>query len=317
MIVDRKKEHSEMIKTRALQLGFDACGISRAEFMPDDALRLKNWLDVGMSGKMQYMSNHFEKRSNPQKLVEGAKSVISVLLNYYPGEKQKDPEAPVISKYAYGEDYHFVMKRMLKELMAFIGENLGSVNGRAFVDSAPVLERAWAVRAGLGWIGKNGMLISKEYGSFVFLGELVIDMELEYDKFELKDYCGTCTSCIDACPTGAILPERVVDGSNCISYLTIEKKGEIPVEMKGRFRNRLFGCDICQDVCPWNRKLKSHNIPEFNSDPEWLDMSEEDWANFSEEDFNRIFKESPLKRTKYQGLMRNLKFLQRDSRAFL
>lgn len=304
------KEKSHRIKEKALQLGFDAFGISKADYLPEDTLRLQKWLDNEMQGEMSYMSGHFHKRTDPRKLVKGARSVISVLLNYYPGEQQSASDTPIISKYAFGEDYHFVMKRMLKGLLKFINESIEPVSGRAFVDSAPVLERAWAVRAGLGWIGKNGMLISKKHGSFVFLGELIIDMELEYDRPELKDYCGTCTACIEACPTGAILTGRVVNGSQCISYFTIEKKGEIPEEMKGRFRNRIFGCDICQDVCPWNKKAKPHNIREFNPDQEWLKMDYKDWKNIAEEDFNRIFDSSPLKRTKYSGLMRNLDFLQ-------
>ncbi len=304
------KVNSSRIREKALELGFDACGISRAEFMEDDAQRLQKWLERGMQGEMSYMANYFDKRADPRKLVPGAKSVISVILNYYPGEKQQASDAPVISKYAYGEDYHFVMKRMLKKLLEFVRENFGQVEGRVFVDSAPVLERAWAVKAGLGWVGKNGMLISKKYGSFVFLGELIIDMELEYDKSEMKDHCGSCSACLDACPTKAIMPGRVVDGSLCISYFTIEKKGEIPVEMKDRFENRLFGCDICQDVCPWNKKAKPHNVREFNPAREWLRMTDSDWKNLKEIDFNRIFKNSALKRTKYKGLMRNLEFLQ-------
>jgi epoxyqueuosine reductase len=307
--MSNRKENSIRIKEKAIQLGFDACGISKAGYLKDDALRLQKWLERGMQGEMSYLANYFEKRPDPRKLVEGAKSVISVILNYFPREQQSASDIPIISKYAYGEDYHFVMKRMLKSLLKYISENIEPVNGRAFVDSAPVLERAWAVKAGLGWIGKNGMLISKEHGSFVFLGELMIDLELDYDKPEVKDYCGSCTACIDACPTGAVLPGKVVDGSQCISYFTIEKKGEIPAEMKGRFENRIFGCDICQDVCPWNKKTKPHNIKEFDPDQEWLKMDKDEWKKLSLANFNRIFKNSALKRTKYEGLMRNLEFL--------
>lgn len=304
-----QKTHSEKIKSHALELGFDACGISRVRFLEEDSKTLGEWLEKDMHGEMSYMANYFDKRTNPEELVPGAKSVISVLLNYFPSEEQKDLAAPVISKYAYGEDYHFVVKRKLKDLLGFIQEEFGEVTGRAFVDSAPVLDRAWARNAGLGWIGKNTMLISKEHGSFVFIGELIIDLELSAD-IPVKDYCGNCTMCIDACPTGAIVQPYVVNGSKCISYFTIEKKGEIPDQFKGKFRNRLFGCDICQDVCPWNRKIRPHKIKEFNPEGRLMEMEKDDWSNLKEDRFNEIFSVSALKRTGFDGLKRNLKFLE-------
>ncbi len=305
-----QKTHSEKIKSHALELGFDACGISRVRFLEEDSKKLGEWLEKDMHGEMSYMANYFEKRTNPEELLPGAKSVISVLLNYFPAEEQKDLAAPVISKYAYGNDYHFVIKRKLKELLGFIHREIGEVTGRAFVDSAPVLDRAWARNAGLGWIGKNTMLISKEHGSFVFIGELIIDLELSAD-IPVKDYCGNCTMCIDACPTGAIVQPYVMNGSKCISYFTIEKKGEIPDQFKGKFRNRLFGCDICQDVCPWNRKIRPHKIKEFNPEGRLLEMEKEDWNYLGEQEFQKIFRISALKRTGYDGLKRNLKFLEK------
>ncbi len=305
-----QKTHSEKIKSYALKLGFDACGISRVEFLEEDSKKLRKWLEKDMHGEMSYMTNYFDKRTNPGKLVQGAKSVISVLLNYFPAEQQKDKEAPVVSKYAYGEDYHFVIKRKLIELLGFIQREIGEVAGRAFVDSAPTLDRAWARNAGLGWIGKNTMLISKDHGSFVFIGELVIDMELSADM-PVKDYCGNCTMCIDACPTGAITQPYVVNGSKCISYFTIEKKGEIPDQFKGKFRNRVFGCDICQDVCPWNRETRPHKTKEFYPGNRFLEMGRKDWNNLGEEEFQKTFRISALKRTGYDGLKRNLEFLEK------
>lgn len=305
-----QKAHSEKIKSYALKLGFDACGISRLGFLEEDSKKLREWLEKDMHGEMSYMANYFDKRTNPGKLVPGAKSVISVLLNYFPAEEQKDKEAPVISKYAYGEDYHFVMKRKLKDLLEFIQEEFGEVAGRAFVDSAPVLDRAWARNAGLGWIGKNTMLISKEHGSFVFIGELIIDLELTEDTL-IKNYCGNCTMCIDACPTGAIIQPYVVNGSKCISYFTIEKKGEIPDQFKDEFKNRLFGCDICQDVCPWNGKTQPHRTKEFYPESKFLEMGKNDWNNLKEDEFNEMFSVSALSRTGFDGLKRNLKFLDK------
>ncbi len=305
-----QKTQSEKIKSYALELGFDACGISRVCFLEEDSNRLKKWLEKDMHGEMSYMADYFEKRTDPGKLVQGTKSVISVLLNYFPAEEQKDKEAPVVAKYAYGEDYHFVIKRKLKELLEFIQIEIGVVKGRAFVDSAPVLERAWARNSGLGWIGKNTMLISKHHGSFVFIGELIIDMELTED-YPLKDYCSNCTKCIDACPTGAIIQPYVVDGSKCISYFTIEKKDEIPAEFKAKFRNRVFGCDICQDVCPWNGKTRPHKTKELYPESRFLKMGKKDWNNLKEDGFNEMFSISALKRVGYDGLKRNLEFLEK------
>jgi len=304
-----KQQATSFIKSEAIRLGFDFCGISKAEFLEEEAPRLEQWLKKDMHGQMKYMENYFDKRLDPRLLVDGARSVISLMLNYYPSETQKDPAAPKISKYAYGEDYHYVIKEKLKELLNVIQDKIGEVNGRVFVDSAPVLDRAWAKKSGLGWIGKNSNLINKQSGSFFFLCELIVDLELEYDQ-GVKDFCGTCTKCIDACPTDAIVDPYIVDGSKCISYFTIELKENIPQEVKGKFENWAFGCDICQDVCPWNRFSKSHNEPLFNAKLGLLDMSENDWHEITEEVFKDIFKNSAVKRTKFEGLKRNLKFLK-------
>ena len=298
-----------MIKTEAKRLGFLSCGISKAEFLEEEAPRLEKWLNNSMHGQMKYMENHFDKRLDPTKLVEGSKSVVSLLLNYFPKEGQSDKEAPKISKYAYGTDYHFVIKDKLKVLLNYIQGEIGEVNGRAFVDSAPVLDKAWAARSGLGWIGKNTNLLTQNVGSFYFIAELIIDLELEYD-LPVTDHCGSCTACIDACPTQAIVEPYVVDGSKCISYFTIELKEEIPKEYAGKFDNWMFGCDICQDVCPWNRFSKSHSEPLFDPNPKLLSMSKKDWLDITEEVFNVIFKKSAVKRTKYSGLVRNIKFLR-------
>lgn len=298
-----------LIKQEAHRLGFDFCGISKAEFLNEEATHLENWLKKGMHGKMEYMEKNFEKRLNPAKLVDGAKSVISLLYNYYTDKKQEDDTAPKISKYAFGEDYHFVVKRKLQELIFFIREKIGEVNGRAFVDSAPVLERAWAKKSGLGWVGKNSNLITKQYGSFFFIAELVVDLELEYDS-PLPDYCGTCTRCMDACPTDAIVAPQMVDGSKCISYFTIELKENIPNEMKGKFANRAFGCDICQDVCPWNRFSKKHNEPAFEPKDELLQMKKSEWEEITEDVFNKLLKNSAVQRAKFKGLKRNIDFLK-------
>lgn len=301
---------TKQIRELARQLGFDFCGIAKAERLDDDARRLEQWLNKGMHGTMQYMANHFELRIDPTKLVPGAKSVLTFMLNYYPSAKQNE-NAPKISKYAFGNDYHDIIRSKLKLLLQSIKENIGDVNGRGFVDSAPVLERSWAVKSGLGWVGKNGNLISKQYGSFFFIATLICDLELEYDAPFAKDYCGTCTKCIDSCPTDAILPEKVIDGSKCISYFTIELKDALIDEtMKGKFQNWMFGCDICQDVCPWNRFSKPSSETGFTPISEILNLTTQQWEEMSEETFQQIFKHSPLKRTKFAGIQRNLKFIQ-------
>jgi epoxyqueuosine reductase len=285
-----------------------SCGISKAGFLEEEAPRLEKWLNENRHGQMQYMENHFDKRLDPTLLVDGAKSVISLLLNYYPEATQAD-DSYKISKYAYGQDYHFVIKEKLKELLYSIQQNIGEVGGRAFVDSAPVLDKAWAAKSGLGWIGKNSNLISKQVGSFFFIAELIVDVELEYDTVT-TDHCGSCTACLDACPTQAIVAPFVVDGSKCISYFTIELKDNLPQEMKGSFNDWAFGCDVCQDVCPWNRFSKPHNEPLFNPNPELLSMTKKDWEEITEETFRAVFKNSAVKRTKYDGLKRNISFLK-------
>lgn len=285
------------------------CGVSQAEFLEEEAPRLEKWLEANMHGNMRYMENHFDKRLDPRLLVDGAKSVVSLALNYFPKESQK-PDSYKLSKYAFGEDYHFVIKWKLKELMKFIQAEIGEVDGRVFVDSAPVLDRAWAKKSGLGWIGKNGNLINKQAGSFFFLAELIIDLELEPDG-PVKDYCGTCTACIDECPTEAIPQPYVVDGSKCISYLTIELKDEIiPKEFQGKMEDWMFGCDICQDVCPWNRFSTPHNEPLLNAKPYLLGLNKQDWEDLTEEVFRDLFKNSAINRTKFDGLKRNIEFLR-------
>ena len=298
-----------MIKTEAKRLGFLSCGISKSEFLEEEAPRLEKWLNKNMHGEMGYMANHFDKRLDPTKLVEGSKSVISLLLNYYPSETQ-NPESYKISKYAFGTDYHFVIKDKLKSLLNFIQEEIGEVHGRAFVDSAPVLDKAWAAKSGLGWIGKHSNLLTKEVGSFYFIAELIVDLELEYDT-PTTDHCGTCTACIDACPTQAILEPYVVDGSKCISYFTIELKNEIPNEFKGQFDDWMFGCDVCQDVCPWNRFSKPHQEPLFNPHPDLLSNSKKEWEEITSNVFADIFAKSAVKRTKFSGLKRNIEFLKK------
>ncbi|WP_335965578.1 tRNA epoxyqueuosine(34) reductase QueG [Galbibacter sp. PAP.153] len=304
-----KETYTQLIKAEAKRLGFLSCGISKADFLGEEAPRLEKWLHNNMHGEMHYMENHFDKRLDPRKLVEGSKSVISLLLNYFPAETQKDPNAPKISKYAYGTDYHFVIKDKLKQLLQFMQEEIGEVGGRAFVDSAPVLDKAWAAKSGLGWIGKNSNLLSKQVGSFFFIAELIVDIELEYDM-PVTDHCGSCTACIDACPTEAITEPYVVDGSKCISYFTIELKDQIPNEFSGKLDNWMFGCDVCQDVCPWNRFSKPHNEPLFKPHPELLSMTKKDWEEITQEVFSGIFKKSAVKRTKFSGLKRNLEFLK-------
>lgn len=308
-MINNKEKYSQIIKAEASRLGFLSCGISKAQFLEEEAPRLENWLNKNYQGQMSYMENHFDKRLNPTKLVEGSKSVISLLLNYYPSEFQID-DSYKISKYAYGQDYHFVIKEKLKELLNTIQTEIGEVHGRAFVDSAPVLDKAWAAKSGLGWIGKNSNLITQKVGSFYFIAELIIDLELEYDD-PTTDHCGTCTACIDACPTEAIVAPYVVDGSKCISYFTIELKDNLPIEMKGKFDDWAFGCDFCQDVCPWNRFSKPHNEPLFNPNPELLSFSKKDWEEITNETFNKVFKNSAVKRTKLEGFKRNVDFLNK------
>lgn len=303
-------KHTELVKKLAADLGFDYCGIAKAQFLNEDAYRLEQWLNKGMHGNMQYMENHFDMRIDPSRLVPGAKSVITLLLNYFPEENQS-ADAPKISKYAFGNDYHEVIRAKLKLFLQNIKEEIGEIHGRGFVDSAPVLERAWAQKAGIGWIGKNGNLINKQSGSFFFIATLIVDLELNYDDAFIKDYCGTCTKCIDECPTEAILPDKVVDGSKCISYFTIELKDAlIPSGMKGRFDNWMFGCDVCQDVCPWNRFSRSADEISFTPIPEILNFSTSDWEELTEESFKTIFKNSPLKRAKFEGIKRNLNFIK-------
>ncbi|WP_295652287.1 tRNA epoxyqueuosine(34) reductase QueG [uncultured Mucilaginibacter sp.] len=301
-------KYTQLIKTKAKELGFMSCGIAKAGFLEEEAPRLEAWLKNGFHGEMAYMENHFDKRLDPRLLVDGAKSVISLSLNYYTDEEQLDETAPKISKYAYGDDYHQVIKAKLKLLLDWMNQHIGEVNGRAFVDSAPVLDKAWAKKAGLGWIGKNTNLISKTTGSFFFLAELIVDIELDYDIAPTADHCGTCTKCIDACPTEAIVGPYVVDGSKCISYLTIELKNEIPAAFKGKMDNWMFGCDICQDVCPWNRFSVLNNEPAFQPHPDLLGMTKQDWQEITEDVFKKVFKNSAVKRTKFEGLKRNISF---------
>ena len=307
-MIQNKEKYTQMIKAESKRLGFLSCGISKAGFLEEEAPRLENWLHKSMHGQMTYMENHFDKRLNPTLLVDDAKSVISLLLNYYPSEVQTSASYK-ISKYAYGEDYHFVIKDKLKELLRYIQTEIGEVSGRVFVDSAPVLDKAWAAKSGLGWIGKNSNLLTKQVGSFYFIAELILDLELEYDH-ATTDHCGSCTACLDACPTQAIVAPYVVDGSKCISYFTIELKDNIPTEMKGTFNDWMFGCDVCQDVCPWNKFSKPHNEPLFNPNPEIVSYSKKDWHEITEEVFKKVFKNSAVKRTKLEGLQRNIRFLK-------
>ncbi|MFN9709859.1 MAG: tRNA epoxyqueuosine(34) reductase QueG [Bacteroidota bacterium] len=304
---DKYKEH---IRSKSLELGFQYCGFAKAEKLDEDARRLEQWLSKGMHGNMSYMENYFDLRIDPTKLVPGAKIVITLMLNYYPSIQQ-NVEAPKISKYAYGNDYHNIIREKLKTLLNDIKTNIGDINGRGFVDSAPVLERSWALKSGLGWVGKNGNLITRQSGSFFFIATLITDLQIEPDAPFNKDYCGTCTACIDQCPTEAILPNKVVDGSKCISYFTIELKDAlIPDTYKGKFDHWMFGCDTCQDVCPWNRFSKPHNENKLQPLPEILNLSLAEWEAMSEEKFKEIFKESPLSRSKFAGIQRNIKFLK-------
>jgi epoxyqueuosine reductase len=308
-LINNKEKYSQIIKAESKRLGFLSCGISKAGFLEEEAPRLENWLNNQMNGQMSYMENHFDKRLNPALLVDDAKSVISLLLNYYPSELQNQ-DSYKISKYAYGQDYHHVIKEKLKELLYFIQTEIGQVSGRAFVDSAPVLDKAWAAKSGLGWVGKNSNLITQKVGSFYFIAELIVDLELDYDT-PTTDHCGSCTACLDACPTEAIVAPYVVDGSKCISYFTIELKDNLPQEMKGKFDDWMFGCDVCQDVCPWNRFSKPHNEPLFQTSSDILNFSKSDWEEITTDTFQKVFKNSAVKRTKYEGLLRNIDFLKK------
>ena len=311
LMLNSKAKYSHLIKTEAKRLGFLDCGISKAEFLEEEAPRLEEWLNRSYHGEMKWMENHFDKRLDPRKLIDDAKSVISVILNYYPKETQHNSDAPKIAKYAYGEDYHFVIKRKLKALAEFIQEEIGEVNGRAFTDSAPVMDRAWAERAGLGWTGKHTLLLTKNTGSFYLIGELIVDLELEPDE-PVASHCGSCTRCIDACPTDAILEPNLMDATKCISYLTIELKDQIPNDFAGQMEGWAFGCDICQDVCPWNRFSKPTKVAEFAPHPDMLNMTQKDWEEITEDVFKKIFKKSAVKRAKYEGLKRNTSFLKKE-----
>jgi epoxyqueuosine reductase len=305
----QKSAYTALIKSEARRLGFDFCGISAAGFLEEEAPRLEKWLKKNSQGQMHYMANHFDKRLDPRLLVDGARSVVSLLLNYYPAETQQHDDSPHISKYAYGKDYHFVIKEKLHALLEYIREEIGEVNGRVFVDSAPVMDKVWAKKSGLGWVAKNSNLIHKGSGSFFFIAELIIDLELDYDG-PVADYCGTCTRCIDACPTDAITEPYVVDGSKCISYFTIELKENIPAEYKGKMENWAFGCDICQDVCPWNRFAKPTQEPHFRPGAGLLEMSRPEWEEMTEDVFRETFRDSALKRAGFKGLKRNIEFLK-------
>jgi epoxyqueuosine reductase len=305
-----KSQHTTLIKQKAHELGFSFFGVSKAGFLEEEAPRLERWLSENRHGKMSYMENHFDKRLDPRLLVDGAKSVVSLMLNYYSQEKQQDPDAPKISQYAYGTDYHFVIKDKLKTLLQFIQDEIGEVGGRVFVDSAPVMDKAWAQKSGLGWMGKNANIIHPKAGSFFFIAELILDLELEPDG-PIKDYCGTCTACIDACPTEAIVQPYMVDGSKCISYLTIELKDAVlPEAFRSQMDNWMFGCDVCQDVCPWNRFSKPHSTPAFLPNDQLLQLSKADWHDLTEEVFRELFRNSAVKRTKFEGLKRNIGFLK-------
>ena len=304
------QQHTQFVKKTAARLGFEYCGIAMAMRLDDHAARLEKWLEKGMHGTMSYMENHFEMRVDPTKLVPGAKSVITLLKNYFPSATQQE-EAPRIAKYAFGNDYHEVIRAQLRGFLEEIRQGIGEIQGRGFVDSAPVLERAWAERSGLGWIGKNGNLINKQSGSFYFIATLITDLPLLYDDPFAKDFCGTCTRCIDACPTDAIQPDNVVDGSKCISYFTIELKDMlIPDGMRGKFDDWMFGCDTCQDVCPWNRFSSPNTETGFTPLPAILNLSTKEWEAMTEESFKKIFRDSPLRRAKYDGIRRNLNFIE-------
>lgn len=305
------EKYAHLIKTQAKNLGFDFCGIAKAEFLEEEAPKLEAWLNKNYQGQMAYIANHFDKRLDPTLLVEGAKTVVSLIYNYYPSAQPNGGEDSYkIAKYAYGQDYHHVIKDKLKELLSRLQEEVGEFGGRAFVDSAPVMERQWAQRSGLGWLGKNSLLLNRQMGSFFFLAEIIIDLEVSPDPPMVKDYCGTCTRCMDACPTDAIVQPGVVDGSRCISYFTIELKEAIPQEVKGKFENWVFGCDICQDVCPWNRFSQPNREPKFEPHPELMEFGRKDWEEITEDTFARVFSKSAVKRTKFSGLLRNIRFSQ-------
>jgi len=306
-----KNNLSKIIKSEALSIGFLSCGISKAEFLSEEAPKLENWLKSGFNGEMSYMERNFDKRLDPRLLVPGCKSVISLLFNYYTEKKAKNDHEPKISSYAYGKDYHFVIKARLRELLSRIKNLVGDINGRVFVDSAPVMDKAWAKKSGLGWIGKNTNLINKKTGSFFFIAELILDLELEYDH-PTTDHCGSCTACIDSCPTNALATPYKIDATKCISYATIELKNNIPNSFKGNMKGWIFGCDICQDVCPWNRFSKNHNEPSFEDKKNISNMSKKEWKDLTKEVFDKVFKESPIKRTGYSGIKRNLNFAFSD-----
>ncbi len=310
MIYSAAEKNTQLIKAEAFRLGFSSCGVAAAVQLQDDARRLEAWLSKGYNAGMQYMERNFDLRIDPSKLVPGARSVITLLFNYYP-QLEQDAQSPKIAKYAFGTDYHFVIRDKLNELLAYIVDNIGAVDGRGFVDSAPVLERSWAVRSGLGWVGKNGNLLTRRSGSFFFIATLICDLDLIPDLPFSTSHCGSCTRCIDACPTEAIVSPTHIDANKCISYLTIELKDAIiPAAMHGKMEGWMFGCDVCQDVCPWNRFSKPHAEPHFTPLPEILNLSIGEWEAMTEEVFNKIFKNSPLKRTKWKGVQRNLKALQ-------
>ena len=306
----RSHEYAQFIKREAKALGFLSCGIAKAGFLEEEAPKLEEWLRQGRHGQMKYMENHFDKRLNPTLLVPGAKSVITLLFNYYSEEKQQDASAPKISQYAYGEDYHHVIKQKLRQLLERLRDNIGAIEGRVFVDSAPVMDKAWAQKAGLGWVGKNTNLIAKSTGSFFFIAEIISDLDLPAD-LPVADHCGSCTACIDACPTDALTAPYEIDGSKCISYATIELKEAIPTHFQGKMDGWVFGCDVCQDVCPWNRFARPSEEPAFRPSAELLEMNQRDWEELTEETFRRVFKKSAVKRTKFQGLQRNIRFLNR------
>ena len=303
------KERTQLIKHKAYDLGFSHVGVSKAGFLEKEARNLEIWLSKNHHGKMQYMENHFDLRTDPRKLVHDAKSVITILYNYYTPEKQEDPEAPKISKYAFGKDYHFVIKKKLKDLQHYITTNFGEVNMRGFIDSAPVMDKVWAKKSGLGWIGKHSNLVNKNKGSYFFIAEIILDLELDTD-IPIKDYCGSCTRCVDACPTEAIVEPYVVDGTRCISYLTIELKDEvIPQEFSGKMDNWMFGCDVCQQVCPWNRLATPHKESLFDPPSDLLSLTKKEWNELDEQMYQNLFKKSALKRAKFKGIKRNIKFL--------